>query len=57
LILVFTQYLGDKREIKPTYALFIAWREIRKDVIGLMNQNKQREAVKMNQDRAYKHAT
>ena len=50
------RYLGDKTEIKKTYDLFIAWRPIRKDVIGLMKQNRQKEAIKMNQTRAYDHA-
>ncbi len=54
--IIFNQYLGNKREIKTTYNLFIAWKEIRKEVISLMHQSKQEEAIELNQNRAYSHA-
>ncbi len=53
--IVFKRYLGDKNEIQESYDLFEDWKEIRKEVVGLMHQNKRYEAVQMNQIKADKH--
>ncbi len=52
---IFSNYLGDQKDIQATRDLVIQWRNIREDVFYLIKNNRQKEAIKLNRTVAYNH--
>ena len=54
---VFSRYLGDKKDVQKSYNLFMDWQPIRKEVVTLILAKKYDKALHINQNRAAQHLT
>ncbi len=53
--LVYTRYLGSRQDIENAYQSFLEWKNIRNEVIELMNSGKQKQASDMIRGKVAEH--
>jgi len=53
--IVFDNYLGNKTQIQNSYDLFVAWKSIRSEIVGLLHKGKVKEAIYITKHNGYKH--